>query len=384
MIVLLRPCFAALAGQFRVKLSHFWSDLQSHVENINTCNASFQELLFGNTWSRTMGKDSENRLSVDNPDSVETSQSETSIRPECLPEPLRGHLYGAGGMLKDSAWHPLMRLGRRTELTEEERRFLSELQTSIRICNRFVPELRIQMPDRNIPLNPKICADYYFKCQHAAFEKDGANKVAELLTSFLEQYPLEWRFSGWKNDLIAKLVLGELNTTSSAREEPGERWLKAHWKRERRMQRETATYLSPKRMAASSAVFELELLAIQDKNSFWIYPGFRGYATFVTWLNANWAQLASKKKGAALFSMIAREFRNKWPDLAFSDSDFEEICFAYHSIESSHPSGKVPPYQVVLTLVARKNGVSPRLVTKVRAESNKQRLARETNEKAPS
>jgi hypothetical protein len=333
-----------------------------------------------------MGENSEHRLTARNPDSIEKSQSESSIQPESLPEPVRGYLYGAEGTFNDSSDHPPMcAFGRRTKLTEEERTSLAKLQARIRMYNRTVPKLRIQIPNHNISLNLAICADYYFKCQHASFEKDGASKVAELLTSFSEQHPLEWSFSDWKNDEIAKLVLGELNTTSSARKEPGERWLKTYWKLEHKRQRETDIYLSPKRMAASSAVFELELLELGDENpEFWILPRFRAYAAFVNWLNRNWNRVADRKRGAALLNWLVSEFSGKRRDLAFSDSDLSAICGVYQSIESSHPPGKVPTSQVVLTLVARKHGVSPRLVTKVRAEINKQRLADQANEKARS
>ena len=342
-----------------------------------------------NLRGRPMGENSEHRLTAGNPGSIKKSQSEASIQPECLPEPVRGYLYGAEGMVKNSAEHPAMRLalGRRTELTEEERTSLAKLQAQIRMYNRSVPQLRIQIPDFDIPLKPEICADYYFKCQHASFEKDAAGKVAELLTSFLEQHPLEWSYSDWKSDEITKLVLGELSTTSRAQKEPGERWLKMFWKHEHRRQRETDIYLSPKRMAASSAAFELEMLELIDENpELWIVPvpGFRAYAAFVNWLNKNWNRVAARKSESALLKWIVSEFGKKRRDFAFSDSDLSEICGAYQSIESSHPPGKVPTSQVVLTLVARKHGVSPRLVTKVRAERNKRRLAHEANEKARS
>src|SRR5450755_2244268 len=329
-----------------------------------------------------MGENSEHRLTAG---SHEKSRSETSIQSECLPEPVRGYLYGAEGMVKNSSEHPAMRLFGRRELTAEERTSLAKLQARIRMYNRTVPQLRIQIPDSDIPLNLEICADYYFKCKRASFEKDGASKVAELLISFSEHHPLEWHFSDWKNDFIAKLVIGQLSTTSSAEKEPGERWLKMHWKREHRKQRETDIDLSPKRMSASSAVSDLELLELIDENpEFWIVPGFRVYAKFVNWLNRNWNRVAATKKGPALLNCLVSEFRKKRQDLAFSDSDLSDICGVYQSIEPSHPPGKVPTSQVVLTLVARKHGVSPRLVTKVRAEMNKQRLASEANEKARS
>jgi len=138
-------------------------------------------------------------------------------------------------------------------------------------------------------------------------------------------------------------------------------------------------------MAASSAVFELNHLMSMDENpELWIGPGFRMYATFVNWLNKNWAALAGKKSGPALLKDVVSKFRHKRQDVAFSDSDLAEICDVYGSIESSHPAGAVPPYQVVLTLVARKHKVSPRLVSKVRAEQNKRRSSHVTPKKARS
>jgi hypothetical protein len=286
-------------------------------------------------------------------------------------------------MVTDSAeFHPLRRIcGRHQELTEEERISKGKLDARIKMDNRDVPELRLQIPDLHISLylslNLQVCADYYFKCQLARLEDDAGNKLAELLTSFLEQHPLEWRICCWKNDLIAELVLGELNPALGVTKEAGGRWLKGYWKREQRMQREIDTDISPKRMAASSAVLELEMLQVIDKNPLlWIRPGFRVYAAFVKWLNRNWTRMAAKKKGSALLNRVVSEyhngeFRNKEQDVALSDSELYDICDIYRSIESSHDPGKVPAYQVVLKLVARKHRVSPRLMTEVRAKNHK-------------
>jgi hypothetical protein len=146
-------------------------------------------------------------------------------------------------MVKDSAEFNRLRsiFGLRPELSEEERTSMGKLHALIRTYNREVPELRLQIPDGNISLDLRICADYYFKCEDARLEEDAASKVAELLTSFLNQHPLEWRICYWKNDFIAELVLGELNTSLGARNEAGERWLKGYWKREQWMQRESSS-----------------------------------------------------------------------------------------------------------------------------------------------
>jgi hypothetical protein len=214
---------------------------------------------------------------------------------------------------------------------------------------------------------------------------DAGSKIANLLTSFLKQYPLEWKVCSWKNDFIAELMLGEFDGTLNEQSEIAERWLKWYWKREQQKNRETDIYLSPKRMAASSAVLELEMLGIIDHSpQLWIVPGFAGYATFVNWLNRHWAGLAYKKRGLALVKDAVSKFRHRRPAVAFSDSALAEICDAYESIESSHPAGAVPPYQVVLTLVAKRHNVSPRLVSEMRAEQNKRRRSHITSKKARS
>jgi hypothetical protein len=277
------------------------------------------------------------------------------------------------------------------DLTEKEQASLVELHAKIKLCNKKVPDLRLQLPSPclsyrpYLSLNLEICADYYFRCAHVRFDDDSGGKVADLLTSLLEQYPLEWDVCAWKNDFIAGLMLGEFNGTLSKRKEVAERWWKWYWKRKQRMNRETDIYLSPKRTAASSAVLELEMLESMDDNpQLWICPGFSGYATFVKWLNKNWAALAGKKSGLALLQDLVSKFRQRRQDVAFSDSVLEEICGVYASIESSHPAGAVPPYQVVLTLVARKHNVSPRLVSAERAELNKRRSSHITPKKARS
>jgi hypothetical protein len=275
-------------------------------------------------------------------------------------------------------------------LTEEERTSKGKLDALIKGYNRAVPELRLQISDEQIPLNLRICADYYFKCEQARLEEDAASKVAELLNSFLENHPLEWSISYWKNDFIAELVLGKLNTFPGARKEDGQRWLKGYWRRQQRMQREINTHVSPKRVAASSAVFDLELLELIDKHpQLFIRPGFRLHAAFVNWLNRNWKRLSAKKSGVALLNCVVSEYRsgkihNKGQELAFSDSELVEICDAYGRIEFLYDPGKVPPYQVILTSLARKHKVSARLVTKVRAEINKERRKLEEHPKARS
>src|SRR5260370_18017213 len=162
---------------------------------------------------------------------------------------------------------------------------------------------------------------------------------------------------------------GGLPQPGENRKKAAEDWLKWFWKREQKLSRQTDLEVSPKRIAASSAVFELELLRTIDRNpDLFISPGFRAHATFVRWLNKHWPVLAAKRKGPALVQETVKKFREKHRDLSFTDSVLENICEAYKTIKHLYTHATAPPYQVVLALVARKHRVSPRLVTRVRAE----------------
>jgi hypothetical protein len=227
--------------------------------------------------------------------------------------------------------------------------------------------------------------EYYWKYQRMRFQKDAADKIAGLLTSFQQEHPLEWEYCGWKHFAIAELMLGNLTgfpDSVKSRRTAAERWWKGYWKRKQKTARETDTYLSPKRMAVSAAVFELELFELADDPYPWMRPGFLDYAVFVRWLNKNWDKLATKKQGEALFDAAAGGFRRERRKTALSNSDLREICTAYKSLESSYPPGKVITYQVILSVVARRHNVSPRLVNRVRAEKNKRLRSHSTPKKA--
>jgi hypothetical protein len=317
-------------------------------------------------------------------------QGETSPRPKISSEPaspiVRTREAGAKGAV--DANHPIRALVHPVPLSEEQQKVFVVLKQIIEMYNRTVPELRIKLPTVFISvvpylsLNLQICVDYYFKCARLRFNEDAANKIAACLTTFLEQHPLEWRVCSWKNDFITEIALGELEC-SGDRKKAAEHWLNWYWKRQRKQSRETDLYLSPKRMAASSAVLELESLPLRDKYpELFISPGVRGYKTFIRWLNKNWVALAAKKKGPALLQEAVAKFREKRGDLSFTDSDLVGICEAYKTVEPRYGPGNVPAYQVVVERVARKHGVSARLVTKVRAEENERRKSHDGQEKA--
>lgn len=299
------------------------------------------------------------------------------IDPERLPESLRRYITPRPKMVAENGPEmPARRLsiGERIagktiarEFTEEERTQWAKRQLKANIIVKFNPELRLQLPPSALgSLDLEICREYYWKYKLMRLKND-ADKVADLLASFLEQNPLEWRCCGWKNDAVAELLLWN--------KKAGERWFKEYWKREQKAQREAKTLLSDPRVAAREAAFDIEWLHLMDEPEPWLHPGFLDHAIFVRWLNKNWERLATKKKGNALFAAAAAGFRHDRPKTTLTDDNLLEISLAYSSIAStaSHSEGAIPPSAVVLTLAARRHGVSPRLVTIVRAEQNKRR-----------
>jgi len=315
--------------------------------------------------------------------------SRPPIQAERLPHPIRPHVSSTAApsqqaldRLRD-ALNPL-------NLNEKEQASLLQLQEKVKMFNSVIPDLRLALPTHRYSHKPylsvdlHVCADYYFKCAHAQFDENPGSEIADLLNSLLDYHPLEWDVCGWKNDFVAALVLGHFKGSLSRQKEVANRWLKRYWKSERQKEREVDVALSPKRMFASSAIFDLEMLVLMDKTpGIWIKPGFRGYASFVNWLNKNWLRLACRKSGPVLMHELVSKFRHTH-QVKFSDSELLEICEVYRGIESQHPEGAVPPYQVVLTLMARRHNVSPRLVNKLRAEQNRRRNVGITPKKARS
>ncbi len=269
-------------------------------------------------------------------------------------------------------------------LSKEARDRLTTLQSVINSITRINPELRPLLPQPNphFALRPehywksfRICSEYYWKYQDVLFSKDAANQLAALLTSFLQKHPVEWAFCVWKDNAIAELMLNH--------REAAKRWLNWYWKRKQKIARETATYLSPTRTAASAAAFELEMLQLADdpQNQPWMRPGYGDYAAFVRWLNRNWDNLAKKKQGAPLVAAAADGFRRGQPKTPLSSRDLVEICSAYKKIEPLCRD-RVDPYRVVLTVVAKRHQVSARVVTTVLAEMNRHRRSQKAPKKA--
>jgi len=277
------------------------------------------------------------------------------------------------------------------DLTPEERTRFAELKARVEMFNRAIPELRIKLPEGSMSIEPllsvdlKICIDYYGKCAGLRFEKDSGNKIAKLLISFMEQHPVEWKVCLWKNDVIAEIVLGQLECFNEKPDQLASNWLKSYWRREKKLKKRIELDVSPKRTAASSAVHEVDFLMLIDQlPGMFDRPGFRNYADFVHWLNRNWYQSAKKKEGQALLEELFKRFRKQRPKWSLPVEDLADICTTYKRLVRSYYPDAVPPSAAVLAWVARKHGVSPRLVTKIRAEMNREQQSFDTPKKARS
>jgi hypothetical protein len=113
------------------------------------------------------------------------------------------------------------------ELKQEERAQWAERQLRVDIIIKSNTELRLRLEPSALDFfDLEISREYYSKYKLARFENDHADRVADLLTSFREQYPLEWQGCGWKSDAIAELMLES--------KEAGQRWLKVYWNENKR------------------------------------------------------------------------------------------------------------------------------------------------------
>ncbi len=306
-------------------------------------------------------------------------------------------------------------------VTVEEHFRVARLQWKIGILNCDIPELRLTLPPFSYvdPPDLLLCQEKYWEYQDMCREDGAANKVAAMLISFEKDHPWEWLCCGWKDEAIAALVLGNLGNVKDGRK-AAEGWLKEYWKRKQKEQREREVSASPKRTAARKAVSELHTLQLLDEQERWLEtidpalldPGdellelfekrrcgtvarpstYSDYADFVAWLHKHRKKLPSKKKSGSFLTAVAEKFRREQPNNVLKDKEMADTCVAYCKIAPriKGPQRRsrivlgwvLPPrnrpdsdgaltYPIVLEVVARRHGVSPRLVDTLRAQQNR-------------
>lgn len=253
------------------------------------------------------------------------------------------------------------------EITAGDQRRIAELQVKLRRLNLKNPGLRLRAPDLpHLGGDPdlKLCVRYHNKYRKLLNQDDAMVNVGKLLLEFLEKHEREWDYCGWTNDAVAELLLGKLGRgTTKIRREVALQWLKRFWRRETQFDRNLQNDLSPTRMAASKAAYELEMLDVLDESGL--------YKRFAMYLNNQWPKLSVRKKGKALFDALIRQFRLDRPMVHLDDMVLDEICCAYGQIESHYKTGALPPSAVLQTVMARRYGVSARTLAKVRTANRR-------------
>jgi hypothetical protein len=257
-----------------------------------------------------------------------------------------------------------------------------------------------------------MCCDFFYKCKSAT----SGSQLADLLLEFEGGYPVEWSFSGWKNDFIADLVLGRYGEDRA--EELGERsfretrktaehWFKEHWK----LTKNSPETDSKKR--AFWAAIELDSLKtirgtpkptsvprqgiprpggdhfLEALAKAWShnaaegpagsaasnrYDQYKKFAVFIRWLWKHWHELCAKKHGIPLHENAAHEFLSE-RTTPVERSVLVELAAAYdncYKLPKGDKNEHLPSvYEVLLKFVAERHGVSTTLVAHERARLHK-------------
>lgn len=264
------------------------------------------------------------------------------------------------------------------------------IQDALRKVNRRRPSLRLgpwPWPERCVPFgvpipNVNICIEYFDRYISARSEEDALRRISDLLLELRRKHPVEWECCGWKSDAIADVALGR---TASGYVEGGsvtaQCWMKELWAHEKRVERQIEIDLSAAREKASDALFELELLRMSDDLTM-LKPkkSYNVLARFISWLNDNHANCANT-------AAAARRFLRDRPNLTVAENVLIELAKVYDAIRErdmnrgahrvkrtqrqSDAVTNLQPSVVIQEFVARRHGISSRLVAQVRAELRK-------------
>lgn len=283
---------------------------------------------------------------------------------------------------------------------------LSEI---IRELNDKNPELKlIPMPsmfvmrDQPIP-NLGVCLDFFSRCERAC--RTGSPKeLANLLLQFCAEHPTEWWYSGWKDNYVAWLVMGQAGGTFQEKKETARYWSDEYWKgvrdHEESDKRGRARWAAlelntlrprssqaPKSTPASSLGGEQFLKSASDAFLSGLHrvnpPGcsppamYDAYAQFILWLGKNWYRLSSKKHSRPLYELAAETFLKERPASKVECHELVELARGYDECDGVQSGDDVPLIsQVLLRFVANRHGVSSSQVAHIRAELNKQNARR--------
>ncbi len=271
------------------------------------------------------------------------------------------------------------------------------------------PELKlIPMPsmfvmrDQPIP-NLPVCLDFFSRCEGACWT--GSPKdLANLLLEFCAEHPTEWWYSGWKDDYVAWLVMGQAGGTFREKRESARYWFEQYWKRIRdhdesdkqgraRWAAVELNTLRPRPSQAPKSTSESSLGGEQFLKSFSdaflsglhrVKPPecsppakYDAYAQFILWLRKNWYRLSNKKHSQPLYELAAETFLKERPASKVEWHELIELARAYDECDGVQSDDDLPRIsQVLMRLVANRHGISSSQVAHVRAQLNKQNARR--------
>ena len=241
----------------------------------------------------------------------------------------------------------------------------------------------------------------------ARLKTDAGRHICDLLLEFERDHPVEWGYSGWKNDFIAELVLGHIGDTNVTEQKiTAKRWFAEHWAHQAKCNRQIAIDNSETRRRALYAIAGMQAVSgraqksagsnvvltpagialregwerartsrgVQDDES------YKLYVLFVRWLSKNWTQLTSKRGDP--YQIAAKTFCYDRPNAKIRHEELMKIAAAYDRCYSD--GTPPPPSKVLLEFFADWFGVSSRLVAGMRAKGNKKRTERKKPKKKAS
>ena len=77
--------------------------------------------------------------------------------------------------------------------------------------------------------NLLVCLAFFSKCERAR-RAGSPRDLANLLLEFCAEHPTEWWYSGWKDDYVAWLMMGQAGGTSREKKESARYWFDEYWK----------------------------------------------------------------------------------------------------------------------------------------------------------
>jgi hypothetical protein len=255
-----------------------------------------------------------------------------------------------------------------------------------------------------------VCLWYFERCRDAQLQENAAQQISDLLLEFEDKYPIEWECSGWKDEFIVKLVLGNIQPGDFQEPERyAKYWFSQRWKQKKTLQRKIDHELSDTRMAAGAAVSDLNMIELEARLAAAMDAVRRGdsasydaafdnsvalpHTQFLWWLNEAWEKTHEEVKFVSSNSqneqaaenhwllkmsrLLIRNFRKDHPDFRLNNDELVGLCRAYHQEwRGADDANNIPPSAVLIRFVAAKHNVSPATVRRVRAEIGKRIVKR--------